>query len=210
MKLLLLHGLGIISSRNKLSNLKKEFQDITVFEKGSDISQVLGSLVTMPLFENQRLIVLENAPEDFVLDSSLTTLNSSLVLWFDHEIDPKKYSGFEALFFPEAKEISVFPLLDFLAGKDAKAFLEVEKLKSAGFDIFYILTMVFYLLRNLVSTPKNAHEFVKKKLIKQRTNFTLEQIESLYQESLEIEFKLKSGLLDQSQAEFLLINSFIG
>lgn len=218
MKLQLLHGPGIINSRAKLLSLKKDFdvQEVAVFEKDFDVDQALGSLATLPLFSKRRLIVLENPPEDISLDLSLITYHSPLIFWFDHEISPKsllfelvkKYQG-QILFFEEARETSVFPFLDCLASKDKKAFIELQELKRCGFDIFYILTMTFYFLRNLVSTPKHAHEFVKKKLTKQRANFTLDKIKSLYQGNLEIEFKLKSGFLDQSQAEFLLINSFV-
>ena len=116
----------------------------------------------------------------------------------------------QILFFPEGKEVSVFPLLDHLANGDKKAFLEIKKLKNGGFDIFYIITMVFYLLRNLVSTPKTAPQFVKDKLVRQRKNFSLERLTNLYKEILEIDFKIKSGLLEKDQAEFLLVNKFIG
>ena len=119
----------------------------------------------------------------------------------------KKEKG-EVLFFPEAREVSVFPLLDYLANKDNKAFLEIKKLKNAGYDIFYFITMTFYLLRNLVATPKTAQQFVKDKLIRQRKNFSLERLTNLYKEILEIDFKIKSGLLEKDQAEFLLVNKF--
>lgn len=142
-------------------------------------------------------------------DELLITHHSSLILWFDYEVDTKKWPRFEPLFFPEAKEVSVFPFLDFLVAKDQKAFLEMEKLKTAGFDIHYCLTMVFYLLRNLIVTPKNAPDFVKKKLIRQRAEFDREKITRLYKDILEIDFKMKSGFLEKPQAEFLLINRFL-
>ena len=133
----------------------------------------------------------------------------TLVLWFDHEVDIKKWPGFAPLFFPDAKAISVFPFLDYLAAKDKRAFLEIEKLKTAGFDIHYLLTMAFYLLRSLAVTPKNAPDFVRKKLARQRTRFSMEDVKNLYKDLLEIDFKIKSGLLEQSQAEFLLVNKFL-
>ncbi len=90
-----------------------------------------------------------------------------------------------------------------------RAFLEMDKLKKGGFDIFYLLTMSYYLLRNLVTTPKNVPQFVKDKLQRQRKNFDLGQITNNYKSLIEIEFKIKSGLLEQPQAEFYLINRFI-
>lgn len=206
---LLLHGPAINASRRKLQDIRKKFaaDNIVVFEEGADLQIILSSLFTPSLFSDQQLIVLENPPQD-LLNCNLSTVACILVLWFDHEVDTKKWPGVEALFFPEAREVSVFPLLDLLAAKNQQAFLEIEKLKQAGFDIHYCLTMAFYLLRNLVVTPKNAPEFVKKKLVRQRLKFNLEDITRLYKDLLEIDFKLKSGLLEKPQAEFLLFKSF--
>lgn len=210
MKPLLLHGSAIKASRIKLQELRKRFNpdNVVVFEEGANLQTILGALATPSLFSDQQLIILENPAED-LSNCSLSTVTCNLALWFDREIDPKKWPGFEYLFFPEAKEVSVFPFLDFLAAKDKKAFLEMEKLKAAGFDIFYLLTMTFYLLRSLAVTPKNAPDFVRRKLEKQRTSFDLEKVKELYKEMLQIDFKIKSGLLEKGQAEFLLVNQFI-
>jgi DNA polymerase III delta subunit len=211
MTLQLLHGSAINASRKKLQDLKSKFSpdNVVVFEEGVSVQTILGSLLTPSLFPDQQLIVLENPSAD-LLNCNLSTVACTLILWFDHEVDTKKWPGFEPLFFPEAREISVFPFLDYLAAKDQKAFLEMEKLKQAGFDIHYCLTMAFYLLRNLVSAPKNAPDFVKKKLARQRIKFGPEDIKTLYKDLLKIDFKIKSGLLEKSQAEFLLVNKFIG
>lgn len=211
MTLQLLHGSAINASRKKLQDLKSKFNpdNVVVFEEGISVQIILGSLLTPSLFPDQQLIVLENPSAD-LLNCNLSAVVCTLILWFDHEVDTKKWPGFEPLFFPEAREISVFPFLDYLAAKDQKAFLEMEKLKQAGFDIHYCLTMAFYLLRNLVSAPKNAPDFVKKKLARQRIKFGSEDIKSLYKDLLEIDFKIKSGLLEKPQAEFLLVNKFIG
>lgn len=208
---LILHGPAISASRKKLIELKQKFDpsSVVVFESGTDTQTILGYLVTPSLFSDQRLIILENPVADLVLDLSLIASHLSLIIWFDHEVDTKKWSGFESNFFPESKEVSIFTFLDYLAAGDKRAFLEIEKLKKAKLDIHYCLTMVFYLLRNLAVTPKGAPDFVKRKLAKQRANFKIEDIQHLYQDILETDFKLKSGLLEQSQAEFLLVNKFV-
>jgi len=214
---LLLHGSAINASRRKLQELKKKFnpETIVVFDSEAHSGQVIASLMTVPMFSEERLIIWENPSEVFALPTTNYQLPASrgepttMVLWFDHEVDAKKWPGFEVLFFPEAKEVSVFQFLDYLAAKDKRAFLEIEKLKKAGFDIHYFLTMTFYLLRNLVVTPKNAPDFVRRKLVRQRTGFNLEDITKLYKDLLEIDFKIKSGLLEKPQAEFLLVNKFI-
>lgn len=215
MKPHLLHGPAKVVSRKKLIEIKKAFDQnsVMVFEEGSDLQVVLGSLATPSLFSDQQLIILENPPEDFT-NYPLPTTDYQLILWFDHEILDKKpimqwvKKNGQVLFFPEAKEVSVFPFLDYLATKDNRAFLEIAKLKKGGFEIQYFMTMVFYLLRNLAVTPKNAPSFVKSKLEKQRKNFTLEKITNLYKDILGLDFKIKSGLLEKEQAEFSLINLF--
>ncbi len=216
MKPLLLHGSAIKASRIKLLELRNKFHsdNIMVFEKGENWGTILTNMQSISLFDGERLIVVENPMEDLT-NYQLPTTNYQLILWFDHEIGSKKpvmewfKKNGQVLFFPEAKEVSVFPFLDCLAYKDKKAFLELQKLKNAGFDIQYFLTMVFYLLRNLAVTPKSAPQFVKDKLSRQRKSFNLEKITSLYKEILEIDFKIKSGLLEKSQAEFSLVNKFM-
>lgn len=216
MKLLLLHGPAKTASRKKLVEIKQKFDqnNIVVFEEGSELEIVLASLATPSLFLEQQLIILENPQEDFI-NFPLIPQSCTLILWFDHEVSFKKpiigwvrKTKGEILFFPEAKEVSVFPFLDYLAAKDKKAYLEMAKLKTAGFDIQYFITMVFYLLRNLVVTPKTAPSFVKDKLLRQRRNFTLAKITKSYKEIIEIDFRIKSGLMDNKQAEFSLVNLF--
>lgn len=216
MKLLLVHGSAKVASRKKLIETKQKFDpnNVVVFEEGADSQAILGNLSSSSLFSDERLVILENPSADFT-DYTLYPNPYTLLLWFDHEVSPKKpilewvKKNGQILFFPEAKEISVFPFLDYLAAKDKKAFLELQKLKMAGFEIQYFITMVFYLLRNLVATPKTVPHFVRDKLHRQRKNFDLEKITNLYKNIIEIDFKIKSGLLEKDQAEFLLVNKFI-
>lgn len=224
MKLQLLHGPAISSSRAKLIQIKKEFDpnSVVTFEKGAEVSDIVNNLSSSSLFSEDRLVILENPSEDLFLALPLTLASRSepypftLILWFDHELSEKKpvmewirREKGEVFFFPEAREASVFPFLDFLAAGDKKAFLELEKLKRANFEIQYFITMVFYLLRNLAITPKNAPPFVKQKLERQRKRFSLADLRNLYKDVIEIDFKIKSGLLEINHAEFLLVNKFI-
>lgn len=208
---LLLHGPAIKASRIKLVELRNKFQpeNVLVFEKDEDADVILTNLHSLSLFGEERLVIIENPPEGFA-NYTLNAIPCTLIMWFDHEIDVNRWPGFEVLLFPESKEISVFPFLDYLAAKDKKAFLEIDKLKKGGFEIQYFITMVFYLLRNLLVTPKNAPGFVKDKLQRQRKNFSKEDLIKLYKNILELDFKIKSGLLEKDQAEFLLINHFLG
>lgn len=214
MKVALLHGPAITSSRKKLTEIKQKFDpnNVVSFDGSASPQNILGAVRTHSMFGEEQLVVVENPPSDLSVDSLLITNNQSpitLLLWFDKEIDPKKFPGAEIHFFPEAKEVSVFPFLDNLGNKDKRAFIELDKLKKAGFDNQYIITMIFYLLRTLSVTPKNSPEFVKKKISKQRENFSPNELVSLYKYVIETDFKIKSGLMEQAQAEFLLVNKFV-
>ncbi len=193
--------------------IKKGFNpdNILVFEKGANISDILANLQTMSMFEGERLVILENPQDE--LSPKLLTINSKLltiVFWFDHEIDTKSYPGSETFFFPEAKEASIFPFLDALGNRSERAYSELKKRnESSPNDTQYILTMVFYLLRSLVITPKTAKDFVRNKNARMRANFSEGELVNLYKNILEIDSKIKSGLLETAQADFLMVSSFL-
>ena len=218
MKLVLLHGPARVASRKKLLDLKQKFDpnNVVVFEEGSNIKDIADNLVSTSLFSDERLVILENPDENLTFDSydSLT-----LVLWFDHEVGEKKpimemakKEKGEIIYFPEGREISVFPFLDLLATRSPKAYLELNNLQKTHekfSDNQYLITMILYQLRNLVTPSKTAPGFVKQKLEKQRKNFTTEELVNLYKFVLDSDYKIKSGLMDNSQAEFLIVNRFI-
>ena len=217
MKLHLLHGPAVTSSRKKLGEMKRRFDasSVLVFEKGADIKQLLDNLYSLSLLGDQRLVVLENLPEDLKLDY-INQEGLNLIFWFNHQLDEKRevfkfvsQNKGQVLFFPEGKEISVFPFLDKLAFGDKDAFLELKRLKSAGYDSQYIITMILYLLRSLTAPPIKAPAFVMDKLKKQRVNFSQERFVNLYRSVLEVDFKIKKGLLELKQADFIVVSKFI-
>lgn len=226
MKLHLLHGPGKTGSRQKLIEIKEKFDpsNIVVFEEGSSSKDIADNLVSTSLFSDERLVVLENPPEDFTnytlypipyVPEGKESSAYTLILWFDREVSEKKpiiawvkKNNGQILYFPESKEISVFPFLDYLGNRDKRAFLEMDNLKKAGYDSQYLITMIFYLLRNLIYTPTIAKDFVKNKNARMRTNFSQEELVDLYKFILETDFKIKSGLIDETQAEFMLVKAF--
>ncbi len=209
MKAVVLHGAAIIKSRKKLLDLKQNFDpnNVITFEKGSSTQDILAALQGVSMFGENRLIIAEN-PADDLAKATLLPVDSYLLAWFDHEINTKNWPAFEIFFFPEGKEVSVFPFLDLLADKNNNAYLEIDQLKQEGLDTQYFITMVFYLLRSLNYLPAKSPEFVKKKIAKQKINFSKEKIIFLYRFILEIDFKIKKGLMEPDHGEFLMIASF--
>lgn len=217
-RLLLLHGAGINSSRKKLTELKRQFDpnDISIFGEEVSLADLKTHLSSISLFSSNRLVILENPSEEPIPDLPLLTNHLSLILWFAYEINEKKplmqwvrANKGQVLLFEEAKEASVFPFLDCLGTKDKKAFVKLNELRKEGLEIQYIITMIFYLLRNLTAVKKDAPQFVKQKLQKQRKNFSGKDLVNLYRFVLETDFKIKSGLLEPDLAEFLIVNRFL-
>ena len=212
MKLVVLHGPGVSSSRTKLIEIKSQFDvdNVVVFEKNSSIPDILANLQTVSMFVGERLVVLENPPESLDFDSFDSSDFLTLILWFDHEIAANKFPEAKVMFFPEAKEISVFPFLDALGTKNKSAYLMLQQLKKGElYDTQYIIVMIAYLLRSLIYTPVKSADFIKKKNAKMRSNFTDRELINLYRLLLETDYKIKNGLLDPSHAELLLLNRFI-
>lgn len=218
MRVLLLHGPGEVGSRKKLIEIKEKFDpgNILTYESGTSEKEILDNLSQISLFSESRLIVLEGPPESLNLESVKTLDDVTLAIWSPKEIGQKspllkslaRFST-QILFFPEGKEVSVFPFLDKLADGGKEAFLEAKKLEDSGFEFHYLITMVFYLLRILLAVPKNAPAFVHKKVSRQKQRFSTSRIAEIYKYLLELNFKVNSGAVEPSQAQFLMINQFL-
>ncbi len=218
MKVVVLHGPGKTGSRNKLLEIKQKYTDenVVVLPGGVTEMELKSALNTDSLFSEERLVIIENPSESFKLEGLSGAEGVTLVIWLDKDLDARKSLfkslkefGAQLLNFPEAKEMSVFPFLDNLADGKKEAFLELKKLNEAGYDSQYYITMIFYMLRSLVATPKNAPSFVKQKLSRQRGRFSESDLTELYKFVLETDFKIKSGLIENDQAQFLLVNRFL-
>ncbi len=215
LKQLLLHGPAKIASRTKLFQLKSSLnsEEVTYFDEGSNSSEIVSAIQTIPMFGSVRTIVLENPDTNLQLDTTFDQVN--LLVWFDSDVSKSSvYKQFvdhkkEILFFAEGQELTVFPFLDMLGNRKKTAFVEIERLKMQSFDIYYFLTMAYYLLRNLTVLPQKLSPFQKQKLAKQKNNFSEKELITIFQNLLKLEFQLKSGLIDSKQAEFRLINEFM-
>lgn len=218
MRLLLLHGPGIINSRNQLIIIKKQFNEdsISVWEDKFNFSELINHLMTPALFSDKRLVILEKPSEEYNYTQLPKIADLTLVLWFDKELGVKskilsyvKASMGEVKVFSEKQEATIFPFLDSLGNQDKKAFIELAKLKTQGIDTHYLITLIYYLLRNLVCIPQNAPSFVQKKMESQKANFKLEELINIYNNILNVDYKLKAGLIEKDQAEFYIINQFL-
>ncbi len=218
MKLLLLHGPGIINSRKQLNIIKQQFEQdaISIWEDKFNVQDLASDLLTPSLFITKRLVVIENPQADIDLEQLPNVEELTLVFWFEKELTPKsKIIAFfkshqgEIKYFPEKQESSIFPFLDSLGNRDKTAFIELAKLKKQNIEFQYLITMVYYLLRNLINIPVNSPPFVRKKLESQKRNFSDLELVDLYRFILQIDFKFKSGLIDKDQSEYAMVKQFL-
>ena len=201
----------------KLTLIKRNFdpQEITDLA-GKIFSQKEIDLLSgqSSLFSEKRLIIIDN-PAEFSFEKLNGDENLSLILKFSKTLPSSsliiknslKYSP-QITAFPEEKEQTIFPFLDNLAEKNPKGLLSLEALMRE-YGSQYLLTMIAFLLRRFVVTPKKLPEFVLKKIANQRKNFSPERIKELYLKTIETDFKIKSGILEEAMAVKLLTQEFL-
>lgn len=218
MSLIILHGGGLVSKNNKLSQIKKEFDPMDVTQvsgKGLTWGQVKTELLSASLFSPKRLVILDDFPgiklEELTPGESLTLVlnfNKALISTSVILKEAKKLNA-QVIEFSEEQETSIFPFLDLLCEKNPRAQVELGKyLDEWGNQ--YVLTMMSYALRRFVQSPKKLPPFVMKKMENQRKNLPPERIKKLYREIIETDFKIKQGQIEPDMGLFLLTEKFLG
>lgn len=218
MKVLLLHGVGIEALFKKLDQLKSEFQNLEIRQligKETNLKNLQVEVSSGLLFSDQRLIIIESPDPTWDISEFKADEGVCLVFYAVKTIQErsnlvssiKRLNG-QILNFGERDEISIFPFLDLLVEQNPKVLEEFKKFYDQ-YGGQYILTMIYYQLRKLISPGKNLPPFVLKKIHKQRELFTEVKIKQLYKECLEYDFKLKSGLIDERLGMELLLQKFL-
>lgn len=219
MKLIgVLSGPGEIAKRLKLTEIKSKFDpdSITVVDlRVQGPEELTGLIQSTSLFESsQRLIVVENTPESLDL-TTLPTNNSGLTL-VCLAANPKSDRpliksatklGAKRLEFAEEKELTAFPFVDGLLERSPQAFTELSKL-LATYGGIYTLSMIYYgLRRNLLPPP--ASSFIKEKVARQKKGWEPTDWQTLYLQTLQTEFKIKSGLISEELGLSSLVSEFV-
>ncbi len=219
-KLILVHGNGLAAISQKISSIKGEFDSLsTVLVSGKNFNWEKGVLEfsTPGLFSDSRLVVLEDFEASSEIDlekipkeEGLTVVLKYIKSLPANSVIIKQFNklGGQIINLTEKDEVSIFPFLDMLAEKKKAAFLELGKLLDE-YGGQYILTMIFYMLRRLVMKPKNLPEFVLRKIQIQKKNFSKNQVKQIYRFSLETDYKIKSGLLEEKMGLNLIVEKVI-
>ncbi len=218
MPIILFHGNGLTAISRAVSQFRSKFDSLAISDfngKNQSFEQVLMALGTIDLFSNARLVILENFSEKTDL-SLIQTDDKTTVLIRSQKalgaasilLKSAKSIGAQIQEFSEADEISIFPFLDLLGDKKQLAYVQLEKV-YVEYGSQYILTMLYYFYRRMLVIPKKTPSFALQKLERQKQNFSKEIIQQLYQFTLEIDFKIKSGLIDEKIGLLLIIERIL-
>lgn len=213
----LLYGPGEVNKRNQLLKLKSAYPSEAIFNidlKQEGLSNLQTLLRSEGLFVEKRLVIAENCPDSLDLES-LSKVNdqTELVLLAGNLTANSKLikaaSQIKAkvLSFGAEKEVSAFPYLDNLIERKSTAFIELDKLLREYGGI-YVLSMIYYLLRrNLLPLPTSS--FMKNRIKVQGTRYKVQDWERLYKTTLETEYKIKTGLVDEVNGLTRLTQDFL-
>lgn len=218
MNLIVLHGNGLVGISNRLLAIKKEFDKDSVQEisvKKVEMGKVLAEISTPQLFSDKRLVILEDIEDKINVEQLPEDDQLTLVLRFNKSI-PKNSSLLkqavnkkaQVIELTEKEESNIFPFLDGLVEKKSNSLKELEVLYEQ-FGSQYILTMIYFQLRKLATSPKNLPPFVLKKIAAQKQNFNQAKLVKVYRKVLETDFKIKQGLLEERIGLTILAKSFI-
>jgi DNA polymerase III delta subunit len=230
----ILHGDNQVASRDRLSQLKTEAklenrEVVSIEGKGLDMTTLLQHLESQSLFSFPKTIFIDNLisslrtgskAKETVIEYLLTgKFDSDVVLWEGKSV------GKNLLKLKKQKNVSVedfkmpvviFKFTESLSPQsipDALFYFN-EAVKTSPVEV--IFSMLVRQFRILVATATNANipetekmiPWVKSKVAKQASNFSIEQLQKLYKDLLIIDFQTKTGRtpfdLTKSTQQFIM------
>lgn len=212
--LFLLHGSDVSSSRQALLEIKKNYspESVTTFAAEKFDSDELKRVSETPsMFSDRRLVVIEGKLPTTGYPLPTIPPATDLIFWIGEELKSSnklvklvRDSGGQVRLFRERIPRHVFGFLDALAYKNKKkAFLELHRLLDQGEAPLYLLTMIVWQFRNLLSVKvstsqsvKGMNPYVLRKAQSQVKNFEGEELISIFKDLLNAEVKLKTSNFD--------------
>lgn len=218
MPILVYHGNGLTAISNAISKIKSGFQGEAINEmngKNSSIDQVRIAAATPGLFADSRLLVLENFTEKVDISDLSDDPLVTIIFRFNKPLPAAsvflksaKLIKAQIQEFSEADEISIFPFLDLLGERKNAALVQFERVYTE-YGGQYILTMLYYFYRRMIVVPKKTPAFALQKLDRQKRNFPPEKITELFFHTLETDFKIKSGFIEDKLGLTLVIEKIL-
>lgn len=218
MPIFIFHGNGLTAISKAVTNLKTRFDSMSQTQingKNTAFEEAKILIGTADLFSDARLIILDNFPESTDVSELKVDSDTTVVFRFNKKIaatatflKSAKQINAQIQEFSEADEVSIFPFLDTLGEKRPIAMAQFEKV-YAEFGGQYILTMLYYFYRRMLAHPKKMPAFATQKLERQKQNFPLPKIKELYKHTLETDFQIKSGLLEEKLGLTLIVEKIL-
>ncbi len=218
MHLVIVHGNGLVAMLNKIADIKKNFDPLSITQlsaKQKSWDLISQEDLAPSLFSTKRLVIVEDIDDKIATENIFGDDDLTLVLKFNKPLSAasavlKYASEAKAVvsLLTEKDETLIFPFLDKLAEKDPHSLKDFENLYET-YGGQYLLTMIYYLLRRLTITGKPTPYFVIQKNARQKQNFNQQKIIEIYKLTLETDFKIKSGLLEEKIGLTLLISQIL-
>ncbi len=218
MPIILFHGNGLTAISRAVSAWRAKFDPLAISEfngKNQSIEQAAMGIGTMDLFSDARLVILENFNEKTDLSLLKSDATTTVLIRAQKPLSAttlmlKSAKALNAQIqeFSESDEVSIFPFLDLLGEKKQFAYTQLEKV-YAEYGGQYILTMLYYFYRRMLINPDKMSPYMVKKLQKQKDNFPIDKIKQLYKFTLETDFQIKSGLIDERIGLTLIVNKIL-
>lgn len=223
--MIIIHGENIVASRNYLKTITDGFKGEVVRLEGNQLTfnQILQSLESQSLFEENRLVVLEKVfsllpskEKEKILNYLKVSDNKNAVIWEGKKIDGRVLKSFKRMTV-RCFDLSpyIFKLLDSISPgnpKQSLIFFHQCLSQDPPEIIFYMLVRQFRLLIIAKDLGEKGLEkmadWQKLKLVGQAKKFTLGKLLFLHRQLLKIDYEQKTGksLLGLvSQLDLLLV-----
>ena len=211
----IIHGDDTVSSRNYLSNLKSQYQDLIILD-GKVLNQgdFLNLVSTQPLLPRKTLVVIENykGPESIFRVKIL--LDS--VFWWSKNLS-KVPKGDRVQQFKDQNVFGIFKYVDSVGLKQQKqALLLLDKLLEERVPTEKIIAM---LTRQLMMIGQvldgevfkiSPSEFVRNKVSRQAINWNFQKVQEALVTLFSVDVKIKSGKVKPIPAITFLTSKLCG
>lgn len=218
MPLTLFYGTDEVLLLQRLISIKQRFDALSIEEVESsslDAEAIADLTRSQGLFATKRLMLFLNPKEDLELNN--LTDDPALDIYFvvhknltikSKLLDSLQKYRATIINFELRESNPIFKFLDLVIERKSAALKELDGLIN-DYGVQYLLTMLFFALRRLVLPVTSSSEYVRQKIAVQKKLYSLEQIGKLYDLTLETDFKIKSGLLEEKVAIQSLIFKFL-
>jgi DNA polymerase III delta subunit len=219
MQLKIFHGDNHSVLLDKIREVLKQYESDSISRyslKSENFDQIIIALSTATFFAEKRVVIIEDADEKkVVLDQIPDDPDLMVIFFFPKELasgskilkeGEKKKAQIVSISQPQDKQI--FTFLDLLAEKNEKVYGYFDMLyKQYGGQ--YLLTMIIFQLRRLVLPSSLVPPFLKQKIELQQKKFSDGQLPTFYYLTLETEYLIKVGKVEEKTGLLLLISKII-